>query len=341
MALGPEMERYYARGVEVRRLGRGHGPLELARTKELLSRYLPAPPAVVLDVGGGPGTYALWLARRGFVVHLVDASPLHAGQARAASGAQPDHGLASVTLDGLRAGHGCRRPADVRDPAPRVADAAEPVRRQGRRRGRHHAGARDRPGDRGRARAAWSARHPCAGDPRGGRRAGAAGSNASVTLTGAHVGRVVLTTPSHALPHGLTVGVPLARGERPGRQARESSSNNRPLRRSVVARTELRADPRFGAEPPDHAVVAARVDQVVRDLHDVIPGLHRDTAGRTDRRPASRLGAGAWPASHASQMRHAASAAHAHELAPLDRMPADPARRLMLTHHPVSPTGGR
>ena len=54
-ALPPEMHDYYAAGKELDRLARGIGPLELARTKELVQRYLQAPPAVVFDVGGGPG----------------------------------------------------------------------------------------------------------------------------------------------------------------------------------------------------------------------------------------------------------------------------------------------
>ena len=56
---------YYARGLERDRLGAGPGALELARTQVLLQRYLPAPPAEVIDVGGGPGRYAVWLAECG------------------------------------------------------------------------------------------------------------------------------------------------------------------------------------------------------------------------------------------------------------------------------------
>jgi SAM-dependent methyltransferase len=56
---------------------------------ELLERLLPAPPAQVLDVGGGPGTYAAPLARRGYRVHVVDPVPLHVEQARQAAGADP------------------------------------------------------------------------------------------------------------------------------------------------------------------------------------------------------------------------------------------------------------
>src|SRR5688500_14621936 len=82
---------YYETGIETRRLQSGPGPLELARTREILERYLPPAPAVVLDVGGGPGIYAYWLARRGYEVHLVDAVPLHVEQARRSAQEQPDH----------------------------------------------------------------------------------------------------------------------------------------------------------------------------------------------------------------------------------------------------------
>ena len=53
---------------------------------ELLDRLLPGPPARLLDAGGGPGTYAAPLARRGYRVHLVDPVPLHVEQARQAAG---------------------------------------------------------------------------------------------------------------------------------------------------------------------------------------------------------------------------------------------------------------
>ena len=56
------------------------------RTEELLERLLPAAPADVLDVGGGGGVYAAWLAACGHRVHLVDPVALHVEQARAAAG---------------------------------------------------------------------------------------------------------------------------------------------------------------------------------------------------------------------------------------------------------------
>ncbi len=95
-SLPPEVLAYYARGGEAPRLSRGHGLLEGARTREIISRHLPAPPRVVVDVGGGPGIYACWLAGLGHDVHLVDASPLHIEQAQAASARQPTSPLTSV-----------------------------------------------------------------------------------------------------------------------------------------------------------------------------------------------------------------------------------------------------
>ena len=60
---------------------RGLGRLEFARMQELLLRYFPSSPADVGDIGGGPGTYACWLATQGYAVHLVDPIRLHVEQA--------------------------------------------------------------------------------------------------------------------------------------------------------------------------------------------------------------------------------------------------------------------
>src|SRR6476469_5620051 len=49
--------------------------LEALRTRELILRHAPKPPAVVLDVGGAAGAYAFWLAELGFDVRLFDAVP--------------------------------------------------------------------------------------------------------------------------------------------------------------------------------------------------------------------------------------------------------------------------
>lgn len=97
-----EIMDFYNKGVEAPRLSKGIGPLEWARGQELLLRYLPPPPAVVFDIGGGPGRYAGWLATLGYDVHLIDIVPLHIEQARAASAAQPAHPLASAEVGDAR-----------------------------------------------------------------------------------------------------------------------------------------------------------------------------------------------------------------------------------------------
>src|SRR5215471_14562963 len=89
MVIDPEIETHYGTGYERSRLfPGGQKSLEYVRSMELVERLVPAPPARVLDVGGGPGTYAAPLARRGYRVHLIDPVPLHVDQARAA-GAGP------------------------------------------------------------------------------------------------------------------------------------------------------------------------------------------------------------------------------------------------------------
>jgi 2-polyprenyl-3-methyl-5-hydroxy-6-metoxy-1,4-benzoquinol methylase len=92
----PEIAGFYALGHEAKRLWTW-GRLERLRTEELLARFLPAAPATVLDVGGGPGAYAVWLARRGYAVHLVDPVELHLEQARETSARQ----AAGLTLEAL------------------------------------------------------------------------------------------------------------------------------------------------------------------------------------------------------------------------------------------------
>jgi ubiquinone/menaquinone biosynthesis C-methylase UbiE len=83
-AFDEEIRAFYERYAEATRLETDFR-LEGVRTRELIERYLPPAPATVLDVGGGPGGYALWLAERGYEVHLVDPVALHVEQADAAS----------------------------------------------------------------------------------------------------------------------------------------------------------------------------------------------------------------------------------------------------------------
>ncbi len=101
-SLPPEFFEHYASGYEAQRLQSGSSQIELARTQELVMRYVPPLPAVIFDVGGGPGVYACWLAKQGYEVHLVDATPLHVELARQASQAQPDTPLASIEVGDAR-----------------------------------------------------------------------------------------------------------------------------------------------------------------------------------------------------------------------------------------------
>ena len=81
--LHPHISAYYDEHFdEVDRLSAdAFGRLEMERTKELLSRELPPAPAHILDVGGGPGVYAAWLASLGYLVTLIDPVARHREQA--------------------------------------------------------------------------------------------------------------------------------------------------------------------------------------------------------------------------------------------------------------------
>src|SRR5262245_49916091 len=85
-----EITRYYQEVAEEGRLATRPFQLEFARTKEVVLRHLPPPPANVLDVGGAAGAYALWLAERGYQVHLIDAVPRLVEEAQRRSEASPN-----------------------------------------------------------------------------------------------------------------------------------------------------------------------------------------------------------------------------------------------------------
>jgi SAM-dependent methyltransferase len=98
--IDPAIESHYGTGYERSRLFPGGIPsLEFVRSMELLDRLLPQPPAQLLDVGGGPGTYAAPLTRRGYRVHLVDPVALHVQQARQVAGGDPALGFTAAEGD--------------------------------------------------------------------------------------------------------------------------------------------------------------------------------------------------------------------------------------------------
>jgi ubiquinone/menaquinone biosynthesis C-methylase UbiE len=96
--LDPAIQAHYELGLEQPRLAR-ESTLEWVRTQELLHRYLPAAPASILDVGGGPGVYASWLAEQGHTVHLIDPVERHVAEARAAAAAQVEHAFTAALGD--------------------------------------------------------------------------------------------------------------------------------------------------------------------------------------------------------------------------------------------------
>jgi SAM-dependent methyltransferase len=95
--MDPDVIAHYGGGEEQARLD--GWSLERIRTEELLSRWLPEPPARVLDVGGGPGRYSAWMAARGRRVTLLDPVPLHVSQASGIVGGRVELG------DGRRLPH--------------------------------------------------------------------------------------------------------------------------------------------------------------------------------------------------------------------------------------------
>ena len=79
--LAPEILDHYRAFDEAGRLDAGSGPLEFARTREIVRRRLAAGALDVIDVGGGTGVYAAWLARDGHRVELVDPVAEHVARA--------------------------------------------------------------------------------------------------------------------------------------------------------------------------------------------------------------------------------------------------------------------
>ena len=78
-----EIVEHYDREIdEGRRITQGLGQLELLRTREIVRRHLPPAPRRILDVGGGTGVHAAWLASDGHDVHRLDRVPRHVDQAR-------------------------------------------------------------------------------------------------------------------------------------------------------------------------------------------------------------------------------------------------------------------
>ena len=77
------VRQYYDEHAEHEWLRLESDRVELAVTLRALAEYMPPPPARVLDIGGGPGRYAIELARQGYAVTLADISASELEIARA------------------------------------------------------------------------------------------------------------------------------------------------------------------------------------------------------------------------------------------------------------------
>jgi SAM-dependent methyltransferase len=91
---------HYDREIdEEQRITQGFAQLELVRTREIVRRHLPPGPLRIIDVGGGPGVHAAWLADDGHQVHLIDPVPRHVEEA---GGRTPRHGGITAELGDAR-----------------------------------------------------------------------------------------------------------------------------------------------------------------------------------------------------------------------------------------------
>ncbi len=107
MDVAEEIIRHYESEVdEDARLRDGAGRLELARTAEIVRRWLPAGRLRVLDVGGATGAHAEWLLDDGHAVHLVDPVAAQVERAVAALGGRPRFSAEVGDARALSAGDG-------------------------------------------------------------------------------------------------------------------------------------------------------------------------------------------------------------------------------------------
>lgn len=72
-----DIERFYNKASEETRLDKGLGVFEFERVKSLIDKHLSNTSSRILDVGGGTGKYAEWLAKKGHEVHLIEPVDKH------------------------------------------------------------------------------------------------------------------------------------------------------------------------------------------------------------------------------------------------------------------------
>ena len=70
--ISKELEDFYNKASEETRLEKGMGIFEFERIKELIQLHISKSESIIIDIGGGTGKYAEWLAKDGHQVHLVE-----------------------------------------------------------------------------------------------------------------------------------------------------------------------------------------------------------------------------------------------------------------------------
>lgn len=78
-----EIAQHYESEVdEGLRITEGLGQLEFERTQAVIRSHLSGGPLSIIDIGGGTGVHAAWLAEDGHAVHVIDPVPRHVASAR-------------------------------------------------------------------------------------------------------------------------------------------------------------------------------------------------------------------------------------------------------------------
>lgn len=72
-----EIEMFYNKASEETRLEKGMGVFEFTRIKSLIEKYINKERSTIIDIGGGTGKYAEWLAKKGHCVSLIEPIEKH------------------------------------------------------------------------------------------------------------------------------------------------------------------------------------------------------------------------------------------------------------------------
>lgn len=75
--ISKKLEDFYNKASEETRLEKGMGIFEFERIKELIEKHISIANSTIIDIGGGTGKYAEWLATKNHTVHLIEPVAKH------------------------------------------------------------------------------------------------------------------------------------------------------------------------------------------------------------------------------------------------------------------------